>query len=145
MFTHVHLGSICYQSEPLEVPYCPNQFLGLDFLLQFLTANRLQYQVKTHPVQENKKNPQKSIQKHSFMRLLSLALKTTNVHMYCILLECFFVKFCGFFITFNRKRKSRRRWTPRNNMFFGYSITSGLYSLVLKSTSTSKPKQRSGS
>jgi hypothetical protein len=26
-----HLGSIWYQSEPLEVPYCPNQFLGLDF------------------------------------------------------------------------------------------------------------------
>ena len=32
--THVHLGSIWYQSEPLEVPYCPNQFL---------TANRLYY------------------------------------------------------------------------------------------------------
>ena len=26
-----HLGSIWYQSEPLEVPYCPNQFLGLNF------------------------------------------------------------------------------------------------------------------
>ena len=26
-----HLGLIWYQSEPQEVPYCPNQFLGLDF------------------------------------------------------------------------------------------------------------------
>jgi hypothetical protein len=26
-----HLGSIWYQSEPLEVPYCQNQFLCLDF------------------------------------------------------------------------------------------------------------------
>ena len=25
-----HLQSIWYQSEPLEVPYCPKQFLGLD-------------------------------------------------------------------------------------------------------------------
>ena len=29
--THVHLGSIWYQSEPLEGPYCPNQVLGLEF------------------------------------------------------------------------------------------------------------------
>ena len=28
---HNHLGSIWYHSEPLEVPYSPNQFLGLDF------------------------------------------------------------------------------------------------------------------
>jgi hypothetical protein len=26
-----HLGSIWYQFEPIEVHYCPNQFLGLDF------------------------------------------------------------------------------------------------------------------
>ena len=25
-----HLRSICYYSEPLEVPYSPNQFLGWD-------------------------------------------------------------------------------------------------------------------
>ena len=31
-----HLGSIWYQSEPLEVPYCPNQFLGLDLFCRFL-------------------------------------------------------------------------------------------------------------
>ena len=29
--TFNHLGSIWYQPEPLEVPYYPNQFLGLDF------------------------------------------------------------------------------------------------------------------
>ena len=26
-----HLGLIWYHSEPLEVPYSPNQFLGWDF------------------------------------------------------------------------------------------------------------------
>ena len=26
-----HTGSTWYQPEPLEVPYCPNQFLGLNF------------------------------------------------------------------------------------------------------------------
>ena len=26
-----HLGSIWYQSEPLEVPYCPNQFLAFSY------------------------------------------------------------------------------------------------------------------
>ena len=31
-----HLGSIWYQSEPLEVPCCPNQLLGLDFFCCFL-------------------------------------------------------------------------------------------------------------
>ena len=28
-----HLGLIWYHSEPLEVPYFPNQFLGLDFFV----------------------------------------------------------------------------------------------------------------
>ena len=28
--THVHLGPIWYHSEPSDVPYCPNQFLGWD-------------------------------------------------------------------------------------------------------------------
>ena len=28
--------SIWYQSELLEVPNCPNQFLGLDFFYRFL-------------------------------------------------------------------------------------------------------------
>ena len=32
-----HLGSIWYQSEPLEFPYCPNQSLGLD--LFFVVSN----------------------------------------------------------------------------------------------------------
>ena len=30
------LGSIWYHSEPLKVPYFPNQFLGLDFFCRFL-------------------------------------------------------------------------------------------------------------
>ena len=34
--THVHLASIWYQPELLEVPYCPNQFLGFDFFAVFL-------------------------------------------------------------------------------------------------------------
>ena len=39
--THVHLGSIWYQSEPLEFPYCPNQFLGFDFLAVFYSKPAL--------------------------------------------------------------------------------------------------------
>ena len=31
-----HLGSNWYHSEPLEVPYLPNQFFGLDFFCRFL-------------------------------------------------------------------------------------------------------------
>ena len=31
-----HLGSIWDHSEPQEVPFCPNQFLGLDFFCRFL-------------------------------------------------------------------------------------------------------------
>ena len=31
-----HLGSIWYQSEPLEVLFCPNEFIGLDFFSRFL-------------------------------------------------------------------------------------------------------------
>ena len=34
--THAHLGPILYHSEPSDVPYFPNQFLGLDFFCQFL-------------------------------------------------------------------------------------------------------------
>ena len=29
--THAHLGPIWYHSEPSDVPYSPNQILGLDF------------------------------------------------------------------------------------------------------------------
>ena len=29
--THAHLGPIWYHSEPLDIPYSPNQFLGWDF------------------------------------------------------------------------------------------------------------------
>ena len=29
--THAHLGPIWYHSEPSDVPYSPNQFLGRDF------------------------------------------------------------------------------------------------------------------
>ena len=32
----INLGSICYQSEPSEVPYSTNQFLDLDFFCHFL-------------------------------------------------------------------------------------------------------------
>ena len=31
-----HLGSIWYHSEPSDVPYFPNQFLGFDFFCCFL-------------------------------------------------------------------------------------------------------------
>ena len=34
--THVCLGPIWYHSEPSDVPYSPNQFLGWDFLCCFL-------------------------------------------------------------------------------------------------------------
>ena len=34
--THIHLGPIWYHSEPSDVPYCPNQFLGWDFFYRFL-------------------------------------------------------------------------------------------------------------
>ena len=34
--THAHLGSIWYHSEPSDVPYSPNQFLGWDFFCHFL-------------------------------------------------------------------------------------------------------------
>ena len=39
--THAHSGLIWYHSEPSDVPNSPNQFLGLDFCFQFLTARRL--------------------------------------------------------------------------------------------------------
>ena len=34
--THAHLGPIWYNSEPSDVPYSPNQFLGWDFFCSFL-------------------------------------------------------------------------------------------------------------
>ena len=34
--THAHLGPIWYRSEPSDVPYLPNQFLGWDFFCRFL-------------------------------------------------------------------------------------------------------------
>ena len=34
--THAHLGPIWYHSEPSDVPYFPNQFLGCDFDCRFL-------------------------------------------------------------------------------------------------------------
>ena len=34
--THFHLGPIWYHSEPSDVPYCPDQFLGWDFFYCFL-------------------------------------------------------------------------------------------------------------
>ena len=34
--THAHLGPIWYHSEPSNVPYSPNQFLGWDFFCRFL-------------------------------------------------------------------------------------------------------------
>ena len=38
---HAQLGPIWYYSEPSNVPYSPNQFLGWDFFLPLLTARRL--------------------------------------------------------------------------------------------------------
>ena len=34
--THAHLKPIWYHSEPSDVPYSPNQFLGWDFFCRFL-------------------------------------------------------------------------------------------------------------
>ena len=34
--THAHLAPIWYHSEPSDVPYSPNQFLGWDFFCHFL-------------------------------------------------------------------------------------------------------------
>ena len=34
--THVHFGPIWYHSEPSDVPYSPNHFLGWDFFCCFL-------------------------------------------------------------------------------------------------------------
>ena len=34
--THAHLGPIWYHSEPSDVPYSPNHFLGWDFFCCFL-------------------------------------------------------------------------------------------------------------
>ena len=39
--THAHIGTIWYHSEPSDVPYSLNQFLGWDFFLPLLTARRL--------------------------------------------------------------------------------------------------------
>ena len=35
------MGHLKFLNDTLEVPYSPNQFLGRDFFLPFLTANRL--------------------------------------------------------------------------------------------------------
>ena len=39
--THALLGLIWYHSEPSDVPYSPNQFLALEFVLPLLTARLL--------------------------------------------------------------------------------------------------------
>ena len=36
LVTHAHLGPIWYHSETSDFPYCPNQFLALDFFCHFL-------------------------------------------------------------------------------------------------------------
>ena len=41
--THVHLGPIWYHSEPSDVPYCPNQFLGWGFFYCFLQQTNSRY------------------------------------------------------------------------------------------------------
>ena len=43
---HKHLESFLYHSEPLEVPYSPNQFLGWDFFCRFLQKTGSSYQSK---------------------------------------------------------------------------------------------------
>ena len=40
-YSHDHLGSVWYHSEPSESPYFPNQQLVRNYFLPFLTANRL--------------------------------------------------------------------------------------------------------
>ncbi len=39
--THAHLGPIWYHSEPSDVPYSPNQFLGWDFFAAFYSKTVL--------------------------------------------------------------------------------------------------------
>ena len=43
-----HLGSILYHSEPLEVPYSPNQFLGLDFFAASYSKLALEKEATGH-------------------------------------------------------------------------------------------------
>ena len=49
--THAQLRSIWCHSKPSDVPYSPNQFLGLDFFCRFLTANRHQHLLSTLQIQ----------------------------------------------------------------------------------------------
>ena len=52
-----HLGSLLYHSEPLEVPYSLNQFLGLDFFCRFLQqagSSRLYSYYLTYSIEKKK-------------------------------------------------------------------------------------------
>ena len=66
---HYHLGSIWYHSQPLEVPYSPNQFLGWDFFCSFLqqTGSR-------HPVTPatNKNTLKLAISGVPYLRILNM-------------------------------------------------------------------------
>ena len=43
--THAHLGPIWYHSEPSDVPYSPNQFLGWNFFAASYSKTALEFQM----------------------------------------------------------------------------------------------------
>ena len=46
--THAHFGPIWYHSEPSDVPYSPNQFLGWDFFAVSYSKPALEAQLFQH-------------------------------------------------------------------------------------------------
>ena len=59
-----HLGSIWYHSEPQEVPYFPNQFLGWDFFCCFLQQTGSRTTAYLSNIIFNDQN----LPKHNFMQ-----------------------------------------------------------------------------
>ena len=57
--THAHLVPIWYQSEPSDIHYSPNQFLGWDFFLPILPARWL-YPISQTKIFYNTKNKTKN-------------------------------------------------------------------------------------
>ena len=49
MVTHAHLGPIWYHSEPSDLPYSPNHFLGWDFFCRFLQQDGSSYKTCFNP------------------------------------------------------------------------------------------------
>ena len=59
MVTHAHLGPIWYHSEPSDVPYSPNQFLGWDFFAVSYSKTALEKTGKANLEPNNKTLTQK--------------------------------------------------------------------------------------